>query len=102
MLAAQVGSLQSLLIRQPLVGVAGVVVLALALLVSLLVSQPRLFTLAVPVAGGLILAQGVGSTVWLGGLRLSRPLRPSWIIWGQAVGAAICWLLLVWIFWLRT
>jgi hypothetical protein len=101
MLAARVHSLQSRLKRQPLVGAVGVLVLALAFLVSVVVRQPRVFTLTVPVAGGLILAQGVVSLVWLAGLRPGRPLGPGWIIWGQAAGAVICWLLLVWIFWLR-
>ncbi len=101
MLAAPVRSLQSVLLRWPLVGMAGVVVLALAFVVSVLVRHPRVFTLSVPVAGGLILAQGVGSTAWLGGLRPSRPFTARWIICGQAAGALICWLLLAWIFWLR-
>jgi hypothetical protein len=102
MLAAPVLSLRSLLIRRPLVGVAGVVVLALTFLVSVLVRQPRVFTFAVPVAGGLILAQGVGSTAWLGRLHPGRPLSPGWIILGQVAGAVICWLVLAWVFWLRT
>jgi|SRR5712691_477400 len=106
MLAARVRSLKSLLIHRLLVGAAGLVVLALAFLASLLVHQPRAFTLSVPVGAGLIFAQGVGSTAWLAGLRRRRPMRPAWmrpawIIWGQAAGAVICWLVLAWIFWLR-
>jgi hypothetical protein len=94
-------SLRSVLIRRPLVGGAGVVVLALSFLASVLVRQPRVFTLAVPVAAGLILAQGVASTAWLRRLRPGRKLGPGWIIWGQIGGSVICWLVLVWIFWLQ-
>jgi hypothetical protein len=101
MLATRGRLLESRLIRRAIVGVTGVVVLALALLVSVVERQPRVFTLAVPVAGGLILAQSVGSLVLLVGLRPGRRLGPRWIIWGQVAGAVICWLTLVWIFWLR-
>lgn len=45
-----------------LVGAAGLVMLAVAFLASLMMHEPRVFTLSVPVAGGLILAQGAGST----------------------------------------
>lgn len=102
MLAARVRSLQSLLIYRLLIGAAGLVVLALAFLVSVLVRQPRVFTLLVPVGGGLILAQAVGRTAWLAGLRPGQPLRPAWIVWGQAAAALTCWVVLVWIFWLRS
>jgi hypothetical protein len=101
MLAALVRSLPSLLIQRVLVGAAGLVLLALAFLASLMVHEPRVFTLSVPVAGGLILAQGVGSTAWLAGRRPGRPSSPPWVVWGQAAAALICWLVLVWIFWLR-
>jgi hypothetical protein len=101
MLAALVRSVLSLLIQRVLVGAAGLIVLALAFFASLLAHQPRLLTLAAPVAGGLILSQGLGSTVWLARRRPGRPLFPAWVIWGQGAAARICWLVLAWIFWLR-
>jgi hypothetical protein len=102
MLAALVRSLQSFFFPRPLVGAAGVALLALGFIASALMRQPRVFGLSVPVAGALILAQGVGSTVWLSGLRPRRASRRGWIIPGQAAAAVFCWLVLVWIFWLRS
>jgi hypothetical protein len=101
MLAALVRSLLSLLIQRILVGAAGVVVLALAFLASLIMREPRLLTLSVPVAAGLLLAQGVGSTAWLAGLRPGRPLLPPWIVWGNAAAGLFAWMVVAWIFWLR-
>ncbi len=101
MLAALMRSLPSVLIQRVLVGAGGLAVLALAFLASLIVHEARVFTLWVPVAGGLILAQGVASTAWLAGHRPSRPVGPRWVVWGQAAAALICWLVLVSIFWLR-
>ena len=101
MLAALMRWVSSLLIQRVLVGAAGLVVLAVAFFASLLTHEPRVLTLAAPVAGGLILAQGLGSTVWLARRWPGRPLFPAWVIWGQGAGALICWLVLVWTFWLR-
>jgi hypothetical protein len=101
MLAALMRSVLSLLIQRVVVGAAGLVVLALAFLASLLAHEPRVLTLTVPVAGGLILSQGLGSTVWLARRRRGRQLFPAWAMWGQGAAALICWLVLVWIFWLR-
>jgi len=102
MLCAPVRSLQSVLTHRPILGAAGLAVLAVTFLVSLPVRQPRVFTLLVPVGAGLILAQSVASTIWLARLRPGRPLRNAWIIYGQVAGALLCWLVLIWIFWLRT
>jgi hypothetical protein len=104
MLAAAVRSFQLLIISRLLVGAAGVAVLALAFGASALVHQPRVFTLSVPVAGGLMSAQGVISTVRL--VRLPhrsgvRRLNPAWLIGGQTAAAIFVWLVLAWILWLR-
>ena len=97
-------SFQSLIINRPLVGAVGIAVLSLAFGASALMHQPHVFTLSVPVAGSLVLAQGVISTVWL--VRLPhrsgvRRLNPAWLIWGQTAAAIFVWLVLAWIFWLR-
>jgi len=85
------------------VGAVGVAVLCLAFGASAVVHQPHIFTLSVPLGGGLLLAQGVISTVWL--VRLPhrsgvRRRNPAWLIGGQIAGAIFVWLVLAWIFWL--
>jgi hypothetical protein len=92
-----------MLVNRLVFGAAGAVVLAVALVASLFLSQPRLFAVSVPLGAGLILAQGVGSTVWLARLRIrqGQPV-PAWLMWAQAAAALLCWLVLVWIFWLRS
>jgi hypothetical protein len=83
-------------------GAAGLVLLALAFLASLLAHQPRMFTLLTPVGAGLLLAQSVSSTAKLSRLPPNRPVRATWIVSGQAAAALICWLVLAWLFWGRS
>ena len=89
------------LIQRRLPAAIGVGLLVVSFLASLLLHRPSLFTLPLPVGIGLVMAQGVGSSLWLARLRPGRRLLPAWAIWANGAAALFFWLVVAWLVWLR-